>query len=125
MAWNTTTALDALRSRDLLDLGMSANQLRVDLHPEKVVTYELGRRPSLLAEASNNSGSGGRRVDVDLDRIFDLENYSVDELETSLLAQRGRFPDIAFQHLPITRLKFVAGNLLAFAESLPRLHLAG
>jgi cyclic dehypoxanthinyl futalosine synthase len=104
---------------------MSANQLRLDLHPEKVVTYELGGRPSLLAEASNNSGSGGRRVDVDLDRIFDLENYSVDALETSLVAQRGRFPDIAFQHLPITRLKFVEGNLLAFAESLPRLHLAG
>lgn len=125
MAWNTSTALEALRSRNLLDLGMSANQLRLDLHPEKVVTYWLGGRPSLLAEAANDFGPGGSRADVDLDQIFDLENYSVDTLEMSLLAHRSRFPNIAFQHLPLTRLKFVAGNLLAFAESLQRLHLAG
>jgi cyclic dehypoxanthinyl futalosine synthase len=125
MAWNAATALDALRSRDLLEVGMLANQLRLDLHPENVVTYELGGRPSLLAEAASNSGSGCRRADVDLDRISDLESYSLDALETSLLSQRGRFPDLAFQHLPITRLKSVAGDLLAFAESLPRLHIAG
>src|SRR4051794_24440339 len=36
MAWNTATDLDALRSRDLLDLGMAANQLRLQQHPELV-----------------------------------------------------------------------------------------
>ena len=52
MAWDIATALDALGSRDLLDLGMSANQLRLHLHPEPVVTYELCGRAASLEEAA-------------------------------------------------------------------------
>jgi cyclic dehypoxanthinyl futalosine synthase len=124
MAWNTATALDALRSPDLLDLGMSANQLRLNLHPELVVTYELGGRASSLEEAvSETMFHGG--VSVDLERIRDVEHHSLDALKASLLVQRDRFPGVTFQHLPISRLKFMAGNVLAFAEILPSLYTAG
>jgi cyclic dehypoxanthinyl futalosine synthase len=124
MAWNTATALDALRSPDLLDLGMAANQLRLNLHPELVVTYELGGRSSSLEKSvSETMFHGG--VSVDLERIRDAEHHSLDVLKTSLLIQRDRFPGVTFQHLPISRLKFMAGNVLAFAEILPGLYTAG
>jgi cyclic dehypoxanthinyl futalosine synthase len=124
MAWNTATALDALRSPDLLDLGMAANQLRLNLHPELVVTYELGGRSSSLEESVSETMFHGR-VSVDLERIRDVEHHSLDALKTSLLIQRDRFPGVTFQHLPISRLKFMAGNVLAFAEILPGLYTAG
>jgi cyclic dehypoxanthinyl futalosine synthase len=124
MTWNTATALDALRSPDLLDLGMSANQLRLNLHPELVVTYELRGRASSLEEAVNETMSHGG-VSVDLERIRDVEHHSLDALKASLQVQRDRFQGVTFQHLPISRLKFIAGNALAFAEILPGLHTAG
>jgi cyclic dehypoxanthinyl futalosine synthase len=124
MAWNTATALDALRSPDLLELGMSANQLRLNLHPELAVTYELRGRASSLEEAVTETISHGG-VSIDLERIRDIEHHSLDALKASLLVQRDRFPGVTFQHLPISRLKFIGGNARAFAEILPGLHTAG
>jgi hypothetical protein len=71
MAWNTATDLDVLRSRDLLDLGMAANQLRLRQHPELVVTYELRGRASSLEEAVTEAVSRGN-VNVDLEPIQDI-----------------------------------------------------
>ncbi len=124
MASDTATDFDALRSRDLLDLGMAANQLRLQQHPELVVTYELGGRASSLEEAVREVMSRGYG-NVDLEPIQDIQDHSLDTLNAALLAQRDRFPGVTFQRLPIFRLRSIAANLLAFCPMLPALHTAG
>jgi cyclic dehypoxanthinyl futalosine synthase len=124
MASDTATDLDALRSRDLLDLGMAANQLRLQQHPELVVTYELGGRAFSLEEAVREVVSRGD-VNVDLEPIRDIQDHSLHTLNASLLATRERFPRVTFQRLPIFRMKSIAANLLAFGRMLPALHTAG
>lgn len=124
MALHTAKDLYALGSRDLLDLGMSANQLRHNLHPQRVVTYELrGRACSLEESISETILHGG--INVDLEQIRDIEHRSLDALKSSLAAQRNRFPEIAFQRLPISKRTSSAGNVLAFGETLPDLYAAG
>ena len=124
MALHTATDLYALGSRDLIDLGMSANQLRHKLHPERVVTYELrGRACSLEASVSETILQGG--MGVDLEQISDIEYGSIDALKSSLAEQRSRFPAVTFQHLPISKLASSAGSVLAFGEILPGLSAAG
>jgi cyclic dehypoxanthinyl futalosine synthase len=121
MAWNSALALDALRNGDLLDLGMSANQIRHNLHPERVVTYELCGRA-----ASSGEGIGEVMPDggsVDLEQIRYSTYSSVDTLRALLVAQRERFPEVTFYHLAVSKLKDAAGNPLA--EALPALHAAG
>ena len=55
MAWNSSMVLDALRSSDLLEIGILANQIRLNLHPENVVTYELRGMATSLEEASREA----------------------------------------------------------------------
>lgn len=124
MGWNTATALEALRSRDLLDLGMSANRLRLNLHPEVVVTYELCGRASSLEEAVNEAAHRGG-VSVDLEPVRDLEHQSLDALKTNLVALCDRLSGVTFQHLPVSRLKTIAGNVPAISETLPDFYAAG
>jgi cyclic dehypoxanthinyl futalosine synthase len=124
MAWDTATDWDALRSRDLLELGMAANQLRLQQHPELVVTYELGGRASSLEEAVTEAVSRDS-VAVGLEQIHDIQDHSLNALNAALLAQRDRFPGVTFQRLPIFKLKSIAANLLAFGPMLPPLHIAG
>jgi cyclic dehypoxanthinyl futalosine synthase len=56
-------ALDYCRSDDLIGLGMEADALRRELHPEGVVTYTLNRKilcfsaPEILAMAAKNGFS--------------------------------------------------------------------
>ena len=124
MALHTATDLYALGSRDLLDLGMSANQLRHNLHPERAVTYELrGPAGSLEESVSETILHGG--ISVDLEQIRDIEHGSLDALKSSLATQRSRFPVVTFQHLPISKLASSAGSVLAFGEILPSLCAAG
>jgi cyclic dehypoxanthinyl futalosine synthase len=124
MDWDTATDLDALRSRDLLDLGMSANQLRLNLHPELVVTYELrGRSSSLDAAISEVASHGG--ASVDLERILDIEHQSLDALRETLTTQLDRSPALTFQHLPVSRLGSIPLNVLASSEALATLRAVG
>src|SRR3954447_25877901 len=124
MAWNTATDLDELRSRDLLELGMAANQSRLQQHPELVVTYELGGRASSLQEAAGEAVSRGDE-NVDLCQIQDIQDQSLDTLNAALLVQRDRFPGVRFQRLPISRLKSIAANLFASGPVLAALQAAG
>jgi cyclic dehypoxanthinyl futalosine synthase len=120
----TATDLYALGSRDLLELGMSANQMRLSLHPQRVVTYELRGRASSLEEAFNDTIlHGGTSVDLEQNR--DLQHYSFEALKDALSQQRDRFPGVTFQHLPISKLKSSPGNVCAAEEILTGLHAAG
>lgn len=124
MAWDIATALDGLGSRDLLDLGMSANQLRLRLHPEPVVTYELCGRVSSLEESAREAVPHTAAA-VDLERVHGLDHNSLDALKATLTALRDRFPQITFQRLPISTLGPFAENLRVIAGALRDLHAAG
>jgi cyclic dehypoxanthinyl futalosine synthase len=114
-------ALDALRSSDLLEIGILANQIRRNLHPENVVTYELRGMATSLEQASMEAASRGGSVD--LSQIRDAEHIRLDALEASLLARHTQPHQVTFHHLPISRLQALDGNPLA--ETLRRLHQAG
>jgi cyclic dehypoxanthinyl futalosine synthase len=114
-------ALDALRSSDLLEIGILANQIRSNLHPENVVTYELRGMATSLELASMEAASRGGSVD--LSQVRDAEHIPLDALEASLRARHTQPDQVTFHHLPISRLQAVNGNPLA--ETLRRLHQAG
>ena len=124
MNWNSSTALGALRSSDLLDLGMSANQVRRKLHPEAVVTYELCGRTTSLEQAARD-GLPHAEANVYLDSIRDIESVSLDTLRARLLALREQLPAITFHHLPISRLSKAGGGILALVEAFPTLVAVG
>jgi cyclic dehypoxanthinyl futalosine synthase len=115
--------LDALRGSDLLDLGMSANHVRHNLHPEHVVTYELSGRAASWEEARHEAllHTG---MSINLGQIFKTE-LSLESLKAHLLTQRERLPNVTFQHLPVSRLEGTAGNVLALREAIPGLQAAG
>ena len=124
MAWNSATALDALRSSDLLELGMSANQVRHNLHPEHVVTYELRGQAASLEDAIHEVALHGRG-DVSLVQMRDLDNISLDELRARLITLREKFPEVTFTQLPISSLQAIGEGILGLTETLPGLHAAG
>jgi len=121
MAWNSSMVLDALRSSDLLEIGILANQIRLNLHPENVVTYELHGMATSLEEASR--GAVSRGSSVNLSQIRDAEHIPLDTLRTSLLARHTQQGQVTFHHLPISRLQAVGG--IALVETFRRLHEAG
>src|ERR1700733_4571408 len=121
MAWNSSMVLDALRSSDLLEIGILANQIRRNLHPEKDVTYELRGTVTSLEQASKEAVSRGGTVD--LSQVRDAEHISLDTLQASLLALHTQPHQVTFHHLPISRLQAVDGS--ALVETLRRLHQAG
>jgi cyclic dehypoxanthinyl futalosine synthase len=121
MAWNSSMALDALRSSDLLEIGILANQIRRNLHPEEVVTYELRGTATSLEQATKEAVSRGGSVD--LSQIRYPEHIPLDTLEASLMARHTQPHQVTFHHLPIPRLQAVDGS--ALVETLRRLHQAG
>jgi cyclic dehypoxanthinyl futalosine synthase len=124
MDWNSAQALDALRGGDLLDLGMSANQVRHNLHPEPVVTYELCGRAAPLEEAAREAMLHDGK-NVNLAHVRDIEHNSLDALKTLLVAQRERLFGVTFQHLPVSIMKDAAESVIAMTEALPGLQAAG
>ena len=123
MDWNNSTALSALRSGDLLDLGMLANQIRHNLHPEPVVTYELCGRAASLEEATREAMLHDGKS-VNLAQVHGIEHNTLDALKTLLVAQRERLPEVTFQHLPVSMMKD-GKNAVAMTEALPGLQAAG
>jgi cyclic dehypoxanthinyl futalosine synthase len=124
MDWNNSTALSALRSGDLLNLGMSANQIRHNLHPEPVVTYELCGRAASLEEAAREAMLHNGKS-VNLSQFRDIKHHSLDALKTLLLAQHERLSEVTFQHLQVPMTKDAEKSVLAMTEALPGLQAAG
>jgi cyclic dehypoxanthinyl futalosine synthase len=121
MAWNSSMVLDALRSSDFLEIGILANQIRRNLHPENVVTYELRGMATSLEQASREAVSRGGSVD--LSQIRDAEHIPLETLEASLLARHTQPGQVTFHHLPISYLQAVDRG--ALVETLGRLHQGG
>ncbi len=116
--------MNALRSGDLLELGMSANQIRQNLHPAGVVTYTLRgtapvRRGVTSGIPTEEDGS------ISLTSIPDIEHFSVDALEALMVAQRRQLPGVTFQLLPISIRHRFAQDLVALGKALPALGAAG
>lgn len=124
MAWNHAIALDALRGSDLLELGGSAHQMRRNLHPENVVTYELRGMTTSLDEAISEAASRGGGS-IDLSRIRDTKSISLDSLRSSLLANHKQLREVTFHRLPISTLRPIVGNPLDIVEVLRRLREVG
>jgi cyclic dehypoxanthinyl futalosine synthase len=123
MDWNSAQALDALRGHDLLSLGISANQVRHNLHPEPVVTYELCGRTTSLEEAAREVILPGQSIN--LEWIRDIQHTTLDALKAFMVAQRKRLSEVTFQHLPVTRMMAAAEGVLPLVEALPGLQAAG
>jgi cyclic dehypoxanthinyl futalosine synthase len=121
MAWNSSMMLDALRSSDLLEIGILANQIRRNLHPENVVTYGLHGMATSLEQASSEAVWPGGSVD--LSQIRDAEHIPLDTLEASLMARHTQPDQVTFHHLPISCQQAVDGS--ALVETFRRLHQAG
>jgi cyclic dehypoxanthinyl futalosine synthase len=123
MTWNRATSLEALRSGDLLELGMLANQLRQKLHREGIVTYAL---------RGTTSSQNGVIHDLPCDEdgsisiagISGVEQTSLDELKQLLVTLREHLPGVTF-HLPISRRFYFAQNLIAVATTFPAMHNLG
>jgi cyclic dehypoxanthinyl futalosine synthase len=124
MPMNRAMALDALRSGDLLELGISANQIRQKLHPAGVVTYAL-RAATPSQNSATHSLTFAEDRSVYLTDIGDLEQMSLDALKTLLAAWHVQSPEVTFQHLLVSSRCLFAQDLLALAESLPRLESTG
>jgi cyclic dehypoxanthinyl futalosine synthase len=124
MSWNRAKAMNALRSGELLELGMSANQIRQNLHPAGVVTYTLrGTAPAQRGVTPDipiaEDGS------ISLASIPDIENISVDALEALMVARREQLPGVTFHLLPISMRHRFAQDLVALGKALPALVAAG
>jgi len=50
-------ALSMLKNADLLDLGLTADNMRNQLHPEKIVTFVVDRTSTIRMSASINARS--------------------------------------------------------------------
>lgn len=124
MDGNSAQTLDALCGSDLLDLGTSANQVRHNLHPEPVVTYELCGRATSLEEAAREVIHRGG-LSVNLEWIHDVKHNTVDALKALLVAQRERLPEVTFQHLPVTMMKNADKSIFPLVEALPGLQAVG
>lgn len=124
MPWNRAKAMDALRSGDLLELGMSANQMRQNLHPEGAVTYALRgtarAHNGVLPEAPPEEDGS-----ISLTSIRDVEHISLDAVKALLFARREQLPRVTFHHLPISIRHRFAQDLVALAKALPALQVAG
>jgi cyclic dehypoxanthinyl futalosine synthase len=124
MHLNRAKAMDALRSGDLLELGISANQMRQNLHPEGVVTYALrGMAPArngVIPETPlEEDGS------ISLASICDVEHISLDALKALLIVQHEQFPGVTFHHLPLSIQHRFAQDCIALTQALPGFKAAG
>jgi cyclic dehypoxanthinyl futalosine synthase len=124
MSWDRVKAMNALRSGDLLELGMSANQIRQHLHPAGVVTYALGG-PAPAQRAVTPAFPVAKDNSISLTSVRDMEHVSVDALKALIVAQRGQLPGVTFQHLPVSSRHRFAQDLVALGRALPALDAAG
>ncbi len=74
-------ALDCFASDDLIGIGMEADAIRRDLHPEGVVTYTLGVTDPALEAKSTATMTIGQGESVE-QRIEQFEKLRVEQQET-------------------------------------------
>ena len=126
MQLHETDALDALQSRDLLELGMLADTVRRERHPENGVTYALRDAPGhSFEQATREAIKSGGNTEVMLGDVKGIEQLSRETLTSQLGAHRNSFPKITFHHLPIAYLSSADREKVDVLDMLSRLKDAG
>ena len=113
MGITSQQALDCFASDDLIGIGMEADAVRRDLHPEGVVTYTIDRavprtasdREALYSTAQKAIGLGA--TGLTLQSIAD-KSPKLTEYETLLSGLKQRFPGICLQGLSATEVLSLA-----------------
>ncbi len=122
-------ALLAIQGSDLLELGMAADAVRREKHPENVVTYALRWQPGRSLEQTTREavleGNQEGNAEVVLADLQDIGSLSCDALVTQLQAQQASFPKVTFHHLPFSCLFPGNGRPADVLDVLRRLQDAG
>jgi cyclic dehypoxanthinyl futalosine synthase len=114
-------ALNQLRSHDLLELGMLADQLRHEKHPSDTVSYALVQPAALSLEEAVKSATAHGNTDISLDLIAETTRVSLPELHAFMATAREQNRSIRLHDLPTSR----APGLTELTASLRSLHAAG
>jgi cyclic dehypoxanthinyl futalosine synthase len=115
-------ALDYCNSDDLIGIGMAANAIRRQLHPENVVTYTIDRTldlndPHLDRKAEEALDMGATALILRAD-----PSLSLPAIEQALAVLRTRYPALTLHGLSATTVVALGGHL---ADTLARLQAAG
>jgi cyclic dehypoxanthinyl futalosine synthase len=128
MAISPDQALDCFLSDDLIGIGMEADAVRRNMHPEGVVTYvidrqiALGDREGMLEAIQDAVELGGTGIHL----VCGSERLSIATLEYSLRAIKLGFPSIWVHGLTASDLCAIAANSgLSLSDTIARLHHAG
>ena len=114
-------ALNQLRSPDLLEHGMLADQLRREKHPGDTVSYALRPPAGLsLAEAVKSAAAHGSN-DISLELVAETREGTLPKLQASMVAALEQDSAIRFHDLPISKF----GGLAELTTSLASLRAAG
>jgi cyclic dehypoxanthinyl futalosine synthase len=115
-------ALDCCNSDDLIGIGMAANAIRRQLHPENVVTYTIDRTlalddPHLDRKAEEALDMGATALILRAD-----PSLSLPAIEQALTALRTRYPALTLHGLSATTVVALGGHI---ADTLACLQAAG
>jgi cyclic dehypoxanthinyl futalosine synthase len=121
-------ALDCFASDDLIGIGMEADAVRRDLHPENVVSYTIGR----LIDAATEQACANARHSVAMGATSLLlpellaQQASLEDCETLIRSLKHSFPSVQVHGLSATQvLRLAAASQLALADIIARLRDAG
>ena len=127
-------ALDCFASDDLIGIGMEADAIRREIHPDNVVSYALDRTAAfdddqarLLGRVRDVVREGAATVClVAANYGLTGEQTSLGEIESSLKSIRRSFSDLRLQALTTEAiLRLAADTGLEVRHVLVRLHEAG
>ncbi|MEO6802580.1 MAG: dehypoxanthine futalosine cyclase [Granulicella sp.] len=115
-------ALDYCNSDDLIGIGMAADAIRRQLHPENVVTYTIDRTlalndPHLDHKAEEALDMGATALILRADT-----SLSLPAIEQALAALSTRYPALTLHGLSATTIVALGGHL---ADTLARLQASG
>jgi cyclic dehypoxanthinyl futalosine synthase len=119
-------ALEYCTSDDLIDIGMAADAVRRQLHPENVVTYTIDRTLALTDPALDQKV--GEAIDCGATSLIFQADLSLPlaSAETLLADLHRRYPSLSLNGLSATAVvAFAASSGLFLADTLSRLHAAG
>ena len=114
-------ALHQLRSTDLLELGMLADQLRREKHPGDMVSYALAPPAGLSLDEAVKSAAAHGSSDISLELVAHIKGSTLWKLQASMLAAREQDSSIRFHDLPASQLPLLA----ELTASLASLRAAG
>ena len=120
-------AMDCFRSDDLIGIGMEADAIRRELHPDGIVTYAVDRSFDFDCDAERLLAAVESAVDEGVAAIrLTGDSPSLENLEVVLKSLRERFPSLRIQALTANDIGMLAlTSGMSEVEVLARLHAAG